>query len=109
MECIVLISVHSHDNIDIAFVLKVSVSECIVSYSLWYNILIRTNYSHADNVIALVPSGDWAAGQLMKEDDDGKILALVQQGSIDKLLALEYHKMLPCEWTDIKTIHPTNK
>ncbi len=78
-----------------ALVLKVSVSEFIVSYSLWYNILIQTNYSHADNVIALVPSGDWAVGQLMKEDDDGKILTLFQQDSIDKLLALEYHEMLP--------------
>ena len=57
--------------------------------------MIRTNYSHADNVLALVPSGDWAAGQLMKEDDDGKILTLFRQGSIDKLLALEYHEMLP--------------
>ena len=31
----------------------------------------------------------------MKEDDDGKILTLFRQGSIDKLLALEYHEMLP--------------
>ncbi len=34
VRCIVLISVRSHDDIDIALVLQMSVSECIVSYSL---------------------------------------------------------------------------
>ena len=47
------------------------------------------------SILHLFLTGDWAANELMKEDDDGKILTLFRLETTDKVCGLSYDEMLP--------------